>query len=184
MIVLASKSPRRKEILKELGYTFEICPAKKDEIFDLNLSLDEALKKVAKSKAMEVQSLYPESIIVSADTIVCFENQILGKPKTKEEAMQTLLALSNHKHQVKTGVCILYKEQVQLHVETTDVYFKPLTKSKIEEYVESGKCMDKAGSYGIQECDFVDHIEGSYSNVVGLPKQVVLSMMKCIALNS
>lgn len=184
MIVLASKSPRRKEILKELGYTFEICPAKKDEVFDLNLDLDEALKQVALSKAKEVQMQYPNAIILSADTIVCFENKILGKPKTEEEAIQTLSSLSNQKHQVKTGVCLLYKDQVQLHVETTNVYFKSLTKPMILAYVKSGKCMDKAGSYGIQECDFVDHIEGSYSNVVGLPKQVVVSMMKCIALNS
>ena len=166
MIVLASKSPRRKEILKDLGYDFIACPAKKDEVFDLNLDLDEALKKVAESKAKEVRESYLDSIILSADTIVCLDDKILA----------------NRRHQVKTGVCILYKNQTILHVETTDVYFKKLTEQDIISYVNSGKCMDKAGSYGIQECDFVDHIEGDYTNVVGLPKYVVESMMKDVAL--
>ena len=176
MIVLASKSPRRKEILKDLGYDFIVCPAKKDEVFDLSLGLDEALKKVAESKAKE------DSIIISADTIVCLDQKILGKPKSKEDAIKTLNALSNRRHQVKTGVCVIYKNQTFLHVETTDVYFKKLTEQDIISYVNSGKCMDKAGSYGIQECDFVDHIEGDYTNVVGLPKYVVESIMKDVAL--
>lgn len=83
MIVLASKSPRRKEILKALGYDFIVCPALKDEVFDLNLGLDEALKKVAESKAKEVSESYSDSIIISADTIVCLDDKILGKPKSK-----------------------------------------------------------------------------------------------------
>lgn len=182
MIVLASKSPRRKEILKDLGYDFIVCSAKKDEVFDLSLGLDEALKKVAESKAKEVREFYSDSIIISADTIVCLNQKILGKPKSKEDALKTLNALSNRRHQVKTGVCVIYKKQTFLHVETTDVYFKKLTEQDIISYVNSGKCMDKAGSYGIQECDFVDHIEGDYTNVVGLPKYVVESIMKDVAL--
>lgn len=182
MIVLASKSPRRKEILKDLDYDFIVCPAKKDEVFDLSLGLDEALKKVAESKAKEVSEFYSYSIIISADTIVCLDDKILGKPKSKEDAIKTLKSLSNRKHQVKTGVCIIYKNQTFLHVETTDVYFKKLVDEDILSYVNSGKCMDKAGSYGIQECDFVDHIEGDYTNVVGLPKYVVETMMKDVAL--
>ncbi len=182
MIVLASKSPRRKEILKSLGYDFIICPAQKDEVFDLNLTLDEALEKVALSKAKEIQYQYSDATILSADTIVCLDHKILGKPKSKTDAFETLKVLSNRKHQVKTGVCLIYKNQIYSHVETTDVYFRELSEKDIQTYVDSGKCMDKAGSYGIQECDFVDHIEGSYTNVVGLPKHVVESMMKCVAL--
>ena len=182
MIVLASKSPRRKEILKALGYDFIVCPAKKDEVFDLSLGLDEALKKVAESKAKEVSEFYSDSIIISADTIVCLDDKILGKPKSKKDAIKTLKSLSNRKHQAKTGVCIIYKNQTFLHVETTDVYFKKLVDEDILSYVNSGKCMDKAGSYGIQECDFVDHIEVDYTNVVGLPKYVVETMMKDVAL--
>ena len=182
MIVLASKSPRRKEILKALGYDFMVCPALKDEVFDLSLGLDQALKKVAESKAKEVRESYLDSIIISADTIVCLDDKILGKPKSEAEAVETLKSLSDRKHQVKTGVCVLYKDQTFLHVETTDVYFKKLTDEAILSYVNSGKCMDKAGSYGIQECDFVDHIEGDYTNVVGLPKRVVETMMKDVAL--
>lgn len=131
MIVLASKSPRRKEILKDLGYDFIVCPAKKDEVFDLSLGLDEALKKVAESKAKEVREFYSDSIIISADTIVCLDQKILGKPKSKEDAIKTLNALSNRRHQVKTGVCVIYKNQTFLHVETTDVYFKKLTEQDI-----------------------------------------------------
>ena len=182
MIVLASKSPRRKEILQDLDYDFIVCPAKKDEVFDLSLGLDEALKKIAESKGIEVSEFYSDSIIISADTIVCLDDKILGKPKSKEDAIKTLKSLSNRKHQVKTGVCIIYKNQTFLHVETTDVYFKKLVDEDILSYVNSGKCMDKAGSYGIQECDFVDHIEGDYTNVVGLPKYVVETMMKDVAL--
>ena len=105
-----------------------------------------------------------------------------SRPKSEAEAVETLKSLSNRKHQVKTGVCIIYKNQTFLHVETTDVYFKKLSEQDIISYVNSGKCMDKAGSYGIQECDFVDHIEGDYTNVVGLPKHVVETMMKDVAL--
>lgn len=114
MIVLASKSPRRKEILKSLGYEFIICPAKKDEVFDLCLTLDEALEKVALSKGKEVQEQYPDAIILSADTIVCLDHTILGKPKSKDEAFQTLFSLSNRKHQVKTGVCLIYKNTIKI----------------------------------------------------------------------
>jgi septum formation protein len=181
MIVLASKSPRRKKILTELGYSFIVCPAHNDEIFDLSLGLDEALKKVAKQKALEVQDKYPSDLIVSADTIVCFKNLILGKPKDEQDAISTLKMLSNHKHQVKTGVCVLYKEKAIVHVETSDVYFKELSDTAILDYVHSGRCMDKAGSYGIQECDFVDHISGDYSNIVGLPKMRVDAMIKAFA---
>lgn len=182
MIVLASKSPRRKEILQNLGYTFEIWPAKKEEVFELDLGLDQALKKVALSKALEVQTLYPDEIIVSADTIVCVDDKILGKPKSKEEAFSTLKMLSNRSHQVKTGVSVMYKDLILVHVETTNVTFKNVSEDAILAYVQSGKCMDKAGSYGIQECDFVKEISGDYSNVVGLPSRVVDSMLKCVAL--
>ncbi len=178
MIVLASKSPRRKKILSELGYSFIVSPSNKDEVFDLNLSLDEALEKVATAKARDVKRKYPSNVILSADTIVCIDGRVLGKPKNKEEAIETLSLLSGRNHQVKTGVCVLYKDTSFVHVETTQVYFRKLSMDEIEAYVNSEKCMDKAGSYGIQECNFVDHIEGDYLNVVGLSARVVERLIK------
>lgn len=180
MIVLASKSPRRKEILSELGFSFEIQTAQKDEEFDENLPLDEALKKVAQAKNEEVRQSCPEDIVLSADTIVCFDNKILGKPKDEEDAIRILSLLSGHTHQVKTGVCISSPTKTETIVETTNVTFRTLTKDEILAYVKSGKCMDKAGAYGIQETDFVQEIQGSYSNVVGLPKKVVLALFQNI----
>ncbi len=178
MIVLASKSPRRKKILSDLGYSFIVCPAVRDEIFDPQLGLDDALKKVAYAKASEVKEKYPNDMIVSADTIVSIDGNILGKPKDREDAIKTLFILSGRNHQVKTGICVMYQDSIRLHVETTQVYFRQLKMSEIESYVDSGKCMDKAGSYGIQECDFVDHIEGDYLNVVGLSGVIVDRMIK------
>ncbi|MCF0105466.1 MAG: septum formation protein Maf [Holdemanella sp.] len=178
MLILASKSPRRKEILKELGYSFIIHPSIGEEIFDQTKPIDEALIQVSSAKAKEVFQVYPEDLIISADTIVLLDNTILGKPESKQQAIDYLTSLSNRYHEVKTGVCILSKKGMKSHVETTKVYFKDLTQSQILEYVNSGKCMDKAGAYGIQECDFVDHIEGSYSNVVGLPKDVIKRMLE------
>lgn len=178
MMVLASKSPRRKKILADLGYSFIVCCAERDEIFDSHLSLDEALKKVAYAKASEVKEKYPNDMIVSADTIVSIDGNILGKPKDREDAIKTLSMLSGRNHQVKTGICVMYQDSIRLHVETTQVYFRQLKMSEIESYVDSEKCMDKAGSYGIQECDFVDHIEGDYLNVVGLSGVIVDQMIK------
>ncbi len=112
MIVLASKSPRRKRDIKRLGLRFYCLSTKKDEVFDLSLGLDEALKRLFESKAKEVREFYSDSIIISADTIVCLNQKILGKPKSKEDAIKTLNALSNRRHQVKTGVCVIYKNKL------------------------------------------------------------------------
>lgn len=177
-LILASKSPRRKEILSKLGYSFEVIPATKDEIFDSNLSIDEALKKVALSKVDEVYRLYPNDCVIGADTIVVYNRTVLGKPSSKEEAFKTLKRLSGNVHEVKTAVAIHSNTQSNVEVVTTKVYFDELSDETILDYVNSGSCMDKAGSYGIQEVDFVSKIEGSYSNVVGFPEEVVLSFLQ------
>ena len=110
MIVLASQSPRRKELLTSLGYEFIICPSLKEEKFDLSKDLDSALIEVAIQKGKDVLKKYPNDCIVSADTIVVYQNKILGKPSSKEEAISCLKQLSGHTHEVKTGMCVLYKE--------------------------------------------------------------------------
>lgn len=168
-LILASKSPRRNQILKELGYEFEVVPALKDEVFE-NENVDEALKKVALSKAREVFKKYSDDCVIGADTIVVFNNRILQKPKSKQEAIDTLTMLSRNTHEVKTGVALCVKGISIVEVVTTKVKFRDLSKKEILDYAEKGTCMDKAGSYGIQEVNFVHSIEGSYSNVVGFPK--------------
>lgn len=170
-LILASKSPRRKELLEKAGYTFKIHPAIDQEVFDSLLPLDDALKKVAEHKAQEVGDLYEDCLVLAADTIVCFEGKILGKPKDMEDAFQCLCSLSNQTHQVKTAVALLFKGQIFSFVETSEVHFRSLSDMEILSYVQSGRCMDKAGAYGIQECDFVEWLDGSYSNVVGLPME-------------
>lgn len=177
-LILASQSPRRSEILKELGYEFFVIPSHAKEVFDLNLPLDDALEKVAYAKAKDIQKKHTKSIILSADTIVVMNEKILGKPSSLEQAKEYLRSYSNSYHLVKTGVCILTPERDYSFVETTKVFFKKLTDEQIETYVNRKTCMDKAGAYGIQECEFVDHIEGSYSNVVGLPSEKVDSILK------
>ena len=170
-LLLASNSPRRKELLEQAHFHFEIGPAKVEEVFDESLPIDEALMKVAQTKAMDVADVYPDYVVIGADTIVYFQGKRLGKPKNKDEAKRCLYALSNQTHEVKTGVCIIRDHQPYTFVETTKVHFRDLSDFEIDKYVKSGACMDKAGAYGIQECDFVEWIDGSYSNVVGLPME-------------
>lgn len=176
-LLLASQSPRRKELLEQAGYTFEVHPAKAEETFDLNCNLDEALEKVAMHKALEVYDLYPEYLTLAADTIVVYDQQILGKPKSEQDAWDCLKMLSGQTHQVKTGVCLLYQNQKKCFVQTSEVHFRDLSDLDIYHYVSSGKCMDKAGAYGIQECDFVEWLDGSYSNVVGLPMEALQEVL-------
>ncbi|MGM9947512.1 Maf family protein [Floccifex sp.] len=181
MIILASQSPRRKEILSSLGYDFVVCPSKQEETFDVSISIDEALKKVTIQKAKDIQQKYNNDCIVSADTIVVFQGHILGKPSSHQEAYETLKQLSNSIHEVKTGMCVLFKDQIHFEISTTKVKFKELSDTQILEYIQSNRCMDKAGSYGIQEVDFVQWIEGSYSNVVGLDQDIIQKLLSKVA---
>ena len=168
-LILASQSPRRAKLLKQAGFDFEICPSHCEEVFDFSLPLELAIQEVAYQKARDIQKQYPECIILGADTIVVFEGQLLGKPKDEQEARDILQKLSGHSHEVKTGVCILYPDHKVSFCETTRVVFRTLSKEDIDSYIQKGTYIDKAGSYGIQECDFVKEIQGSYDNVVGLP---------------
>lgn len=177
-LILASQSPRRKELLENEGYLFEIHPAIDEEVFDSSLSIDEALEKVAVHKAREVADLYTECLTLAADTIVVDDQKILGKPVDEKEAISTLRSLSGRTHFVKTGVCFIHENKTYSFVDTTEVHFRNLSDLEILTYVKSGRCMDKAGSYGIQECDFVEWIDGSYSNVMGLPMEKVIPFLQ------
>ncbi len=170
MYILASKSPRRVELLKQLIPTFDIIPANIDENIkgmypsDIPLSL-------SFQKAIAVFKEHPDDIVIAADTIVILDNKVLGKPKNSKEAKKMLQALSGKEHKVITGYTIISKSKFINKKVTTKVYFNDLNEELIDSYVATGSPLDKAGAYGIQDKDFklVKKIEGSYTNVVGLP---------------
>lgn len=173
-IILASQSPRRKELLGLLDLDFKVEVREVEEIFPNSLDSSEVAEYLAKLKAMAFTNLSDEQLIITADTVVILDQQILGKPKDKTEAIQMLRSLSNRSHNVTTGVCIKSSDKTISFSNTTKVYFKELTTSEIEYYIENYKPYDKAGSYGIQEwigAIGITKIEGSYFNVVGLPIQ-------------
>ncbi len=183
--ILASASPRRKELLKEIVPAFEILPSHGEELVDENLSPEDLVKALAKQKAAEV-ALLPQAkgkIVLGADTVVALEGKILGKPADQEEAFSMLSTLSGKMHEVYTGVCILYPTNEGGRAEITEadctkVYFFELEKEKIFDYIATGSPMDKAGAYGIQDGGLVERIEGSFSNVVGLPTELCKKMVK------
>lgn len=175
--ILASQSPRRKELLGKILPEFDCIPAKGEEIFEAG-AIDPAVMKVAAAKGREVFVDHPDAIVLSADTIVVDGDQILGKPKDKEEASRTLHQLSGRWHEVKTGVALFDGDRLRQQVVTTRVHFRQLSDEEIETYVQSGGPLDKAGSYGIQDVDFVDKLDGSFSNVVGLPMELVKNWLE------
>ena len=178
MFILASQSPRRRELLSMLGLEFEIITADIDETMDQNLSVGEAVAEISKKKALAVWKDNPGRLIVSADTIVTVDEKILGKPHSEEEARQMLQSLSGRSHSVMTAFCLCDGNGVtETHVEKTDVVFKPLSLEEIDAYIATGSPMDKAGAYGIQDgaAVFVEALRGDYYNVMGLP---VCSLVK------
>ncbi len=167
--VLASASPRRRELLKQIIDDFEICPAEAEEKVNLSLFPDQIACALAESKCDEAFRKYPEATVIGCDTIVVFQNEILGKPKDREDAFNTLKKLSGRTHYVITGVCVRNKFKKLVEFDTTEVKFNTLTDEFIEKYIATGSPMDKAGSYGIQDGGVVKEYFGSYTNVVGLP---------------
>ncbi|MBR5509447.1 MAG: septum formation inhibitor Maf [Lachnospiraceae bacterium] len=171
-IILASGSPRRKELLTQIGVRFEVQKAEGEEIITSSVPT-EVVKELSLQKAQEVAAKYDGDIVIGADTVVAAEGQILGKPRDKEDAMRMLRILQGKEHEVITGVAVLLKEQQKVinFAEVTKVHVFPMTEAQMEAYVESGEPMDKAGSYGIQGkfAAYVSGIEGDYNNVVGLP---------------
>lgn len=171
-VVLASGSPRRRELLGQMGIEhFEILPARGEESAPAGLTPAELVAHLALQKAREVFALRPEATVIGADTVVALEDRVLGKPASEREAVEMLTTLSGRRHAVYTGVAVLSGDRVLRHVECTQVEFRPLTRQEIEAYVATGEPMDKAGAYGIQgrACVFIRGIRGDYYNVVGLP---------------
>lgn len=177
--ILASGSPRRKEILETMGISFLVDVSEVDETF--SGTPEEAVSELSCRKAKAVAQRYYDVYVLAADTLV-YADHILGKPGTKEKAMDMLYELSDRWHSVFTGLTLIHPRSGQMiqRVCETRVHFAPMSDEEIEAYAASGECNDKAGAYGIQSLGgiFIDKIEGSYSNVVGLPMSVLYEMIK------
>lgn len=181
-IILASQSPRRKQILEWAEISFDVIVKETDESFPSNLLAEAAAMHIAKNKAMAVRSVTDSSTtILAADTIVVMDNEIIGKPVDREDAIHILQKLSGKKHFVITGVCILQSEKEILFADKTEVEFHELTVEQIEFYVDKYKPFDKAGAYAIQEWIGVTGIKsiiGDFYNVMGLPVSRIVPLLK------
>ena len=181
-ICLASSSTRRQQILKELGLNFVVShPVKYKEKLS-GLDPEALVCHNALGKAKEVAEKYKDSIIIGCDTIVTYNNEILGKPLTPDNANVMLMKLSGNYHSVFSGLAVIdtQKNRELVGYDKTEVKFKDLSEKEINDYVESGEPLDKAGAYGIQECGgaFVESVKGSFSNVVGLPKELLIRFLE------
>jgi septum formation protein len=181
-IILASQSPRRKQLLEWAEVPFEIMVQETDESFPADISVDEIAIHIARNKALAIQSIFKESIpILAADTIVVLEGRIIGKPKDREDAVKILSTLAGKEHEVITGVVILHAEKEIAFAETTEVRFHELSLTQIEYYVDHYKPYDKAGAYAIQEWIGVVGIKtitGDFYNVMGLPVSRVVQALQ------
>jgi len=175
LLVLASKSPRRQQLLQQLGYQFVCKNADVDESILLNERAENYVQRVATAKAQAINALLSKSIhqqvVLAADTSVVIDGEILGKPRDFDDCHRMLTLLSNSQHQVLTAISVVRKKKLREQLIRTDVTFKTLSDQEIIHYWQSGEPQDKAGSYGIQGIagQFVKNIQGSYSAVVGLP---------------
>ncbi len=175
-LILASKSPRRQQLLRELGVDFEVRANNDDEeLFPPHLSMNEIPVYLAMHKAKPlISSLTKDDILVTSDTIVWCDGHVIGKPTDNDDAYRIISLLSGNKHTVVTGVCISTASETKTFYDSTDVFFRKLTDEEIWYYINKYKPFDKAGAYGIQEwIGFIgiERIEGSYFNVMGLPVQ-------------
>ena len=174
-IVLGSASPRRSELLSQMGFEFRILKADCSEEFDESSSPEKIVLSIAEQKANALKTeVNSDELLICADTIVYLENEVIGKPIDTEDAVRLLHKISGKKHDVYTGVVMSYKGKTTSFTVRTSVYFRMLTSVEIEHYVTHFNPLDKAGSYGIQDwigLIGVEKIEGSYTNVMGLPTQ-------------
>ena len=170
MIILASASPRRRELIKMLTNDFVVIPSDVDESI-IHTEPHALPAELSKLKAYSIFNEHPNDTVIACDTIVILEGEIMGKPKSEEQAKEMLRRLSNKKHVVISGYTYINKDREITRTVRTYVYFNKLSEETIDAYVKSGSPMDKAGAYGIQDEEFnlVNHIEGSFYNVVGFP---------------
>jgi len=181
-IILASISPRRKELLEKAGFVFDIVPSEYEEEMDLRLTPSGLAKYLSMKKAMKVAARYNDAVVIAADTFIVHEDRILGKPHTPEVAREMLRSLSGKEHSVVTGFTVAHLEKCKLvsHTSETRVKMKPLSEEIIESYIATGEPLDKAGAYAIQGGggELVEAISGDLSTVIGLPVDDVLKTLQ------
>jgi len=179
MLILASASPRRRELLTQAGIAFTVQPADVDETHRAGESPEAFTLRLAREKAEAIFAKHPDATVLGADTIVVCGDEILGKPSDETDAARMLKKLSGRDHRVITGVALVSSLGTQTRAETTIVSMREISEEEIANYIATGEPMDKAGSYAIQggAAPFIMQIQGDYSNVVGLPVAVVVSML-------
>lgn len=175
-LILASNSPRRKQLLAQAGFTFDTIPSQADEHSTFSHPCDIA-KELATCKALDVYKHNHGCVVIGCDTVVDVDGKVFGKPKDADEATQMLTVLSDRSHFVHTGVCIVWDNGIVVDSQTTTVVFNKLSASQIASYVNGGSPMDKAGAYGIQDSGFVREIVGEYDNVVGFPTSKIVCVL-------
>ncbi len=180
MLVLASASPRRQELLRNVGISFDVQPAQIPEDPIAGENARDCAERLAREKALAIAKERPKDVVLGADTVVVVDGQILGKPTDAADAARMLRMLSGRTHQVITGVCVVVSGQGLVASETTSVTMSEIPDREIAAYVASGEPMDKAGAYAIQgiASRWIPRIEGDYSNVVGLPVPLVYRMLR------
>lgn len=193
MLVLASSSPRRRQLLEEWGYRFQLVESPVSEELPAGIPPEEGVQELARHKARSGfeswTRIFPKAMdtVLGADTIVVLGDRILGKPADEEEAAEMLAALSGRTHRVMTGIALAFKEdeedkscRIDTGVEITTVVFREITRQEIEDYIATGEPMDKAAAYGIQgeAGKFVSRVEGSLTNVIGLPMELLAEKLK------
>ena len=181
-LILASASPRRKELLSQAGLHFQVIPAEADETVRDGETPEIHVRRLARSKAEKVAQFFADRLILAADTVVVLDHEIMGKPEDREDAIRMLTRLSGRVHRVITAYCLYRPDQGKMVEDQTStlVEFRDLSPSEITQYIQSGEPMDKAGAYAIQGVggSLTRRIEGSYTNVIGLPLAEVLEKMR------
>jgi septum formation protein len=180
-LLLASQSPRRKELLSSLGFDFEVVKIDCEEIIPEHIRIEEAAAYLSELKAKAFRELANDEVLITADTVVAIEDQILGKPKDEHEAKQMLRLLSGKTHQVYTGITIKSGSKTITETDVADVELDEMTDDEIEYYIQNYKPFDKAGSYGIQEwlgMAKISRMNGSFYTIMGLPTHLVYKILK------
>lgn len=178
-LILASQSPRRRELLELMGMKFSVIVSEDPEIVPIGADAAETVKALSFQKASHVFLEHPDACVIGSDTVVELDGAILGKPHTREKAVQYLSMLQGRTHTVYTGVTVLSPGKAQTDYCRTEVTFRKMSPDEIEWYANTGDPLDKAGAYGIQglACFFVDSLKGNYFNVIGLPIPLVYDML-------
>ena len=180
-VILASQSPRRRELLSQMGISFEVAVRTVEESFPESLDPVEAVRHIAGKKAAAFVRDAADELVIAADTVVVIDGHVLGKPLDKAQATDMLMRLSGRAHEVITAVALLHKGRIEVFHVVTEVRFRKLTLGEIDYYIDHYRPFDKAGAYGIQEWIgnvAIETIAGSYTNVVGLPTQQLYHVLK------